>query len=362
MKNLTYVLAALTMLIFITGCGSDEAPKKEIIRPVKAMLVGSAADLAGQGFPATTKASQESEISFRVGGPLIKMNVVEGAKVNKGEIIAEIDPRDFRLAEQSARARYEQTKAEADRYERLWKNGSVAKNDFDRKKAAFLEAKAAWEEANNNLKDCKLRAPFTGFYGAKLVDVGQEVKPKQPVTTLSNLEVIEVATTIPEQLAIKMRDFESYKVTFDAYPGYVFTATLKDMGKVPTAEGFPLRLYLSHKNDKSKPDQPKITAGMSCRVNIKLKNSGDDNGSMVVPLTAVFEADTDNVPSVWILNKTDNDDIYTVKKQHVKLNGFVGKDNVKIVEGLKAGQKIVTAGTKRLSGNQKVKILDQKAF
>ena len=101
---------------------------------------------------------------------------------------------------------------------------------------------------------------------------------------------------------------------------------------------------------------------MSCRVNIKLKNSGDDNGSMVVPLTAVFEADTDNVPSVRILNKTDNDDIYTVKKQHVKLNGFVGKDNVKIVEGLKAGQKIVTAGTKRLSGNQKVKILDQKAF
>jgi len=359
MKNLTYLLSIAVLLIFFTGCGSEEAPKKEIIRPVKAMMVGSAVDLAGQGFPATTKASQESEISFRVGGPLIKTNVVEGKMVKKGQIIAEIDPRDYRIAEQSARARYEQTKAEADRYMRLWKKGSVAKNDYDRKKAAYLEAKAAWEDALNNLKDTKLRAPFTGFYGKKLVDVGQDVRSKQPVTTISNLSVIEVATTIPEQLAVKYRNFDSYEVVFDTYPDHTFKATLKEMGKVPTPEGFPLRLYLEHQNDPKDANQPKISAGMSCRVNIKLKNVGEEDDQMVIPLAAVFEGQTDNSPSVWVL---EGKNTMTVKKQPVKLDGFAGKDYVKIKSGLKAGQMIVVAGAKRLIEGQKVKILDQKAF
>jgi RND family efflux transporter MFP subunit len=360
MKKLTYLLTLVVVFIFFTGCGSEEAPKKEIIRPVKAMIIGSTADLADQGYPATTKATQEAELSFRVGGPLIKTNVVEGAKVKKGQLVAELDPRDYKIAEQSAKARYEQTKAEAERYKRLWKKGAVAKNDYDRKNALYLEAKAAWEDAVNDLKDTKLHAPFTGYYGKKLVDVGQEVLPKQAITTLSNLSIIEVAPTIPEQLAVKFRNFDSFNVTFDTYPGKVFKATLKEMGKVPTAEGFPLRLYLDHVNDPNNPDQPKISAGMSCKVNINLKNITNEDNILTIPFAAVFEGETDKTPSVWILE--GDGDVKTVKKQHVKLDGFSGKDNVKIASGLKTGQQIVVAGAKRLIEGQKVKILDQKAF
>jgi RND family efflux transporter MFP subunit len=361
MKKLTSIISIVVFSLLIAGCSSKEEVHKEIIRPVKSMLVGSAADLAGQGFPATTKASQESELSFRVGGPIIKMNVIEGAKVKKGELVAEIDPRDYKIAEQSARARYDQAKAEADRYERLWKKGSVAKNDYERKKAAYLMAKAEWEDAVNNRKDTKLYAPFTGYYGKKLVDVGQEVKAKQPVTTLSNLDIIEVATTLPEQLAVRFRDFQSFSVVFDTYPDKSFKATLKEMGKVPTAEGYPLRLYLDHVNNPNNPDQPKISAGMSCRVNIKLKNDNTGSSDIIIPTAAVFEGETDNTPAVWILEKAGNN-LYTVKKQHIKLDGFADRNHVKVVGGLTAGKQIVVAGAKRLVEGQKVKILDQKAF
>ncbi len=360
MKKLAYLLYSAFLVVFITGCGSEEAPKKEMIRPVKAMIVGSISDLAGQGYPAVTKPLQESEISFRVGGPLLKMNVVEGTHVNKGELVAEIDPRDYILAEQSARARYEQTKAEAERYERLWQKGSVAKNDYDRKYANYLQAKAKWEEAKNNLNDTRLYAPFSGFYGPKLVDVGTEVKPKQPVTTSADLERLEVVTTIPEKLAVRFKNFDSYEVIFDIYPDMVFKATLKDMGKVPTPEGFTLTLYLTHKNNPDDLNQPKITAGMSCRVNIRFKDMENSMNELIVPTAAVFEGETDNTPSVWILE--GDGEIRTVKKQHVQLGGFEGKDYIKIAGGLKSGQQIVAAGSKRLVEGQKVKILDQKAF
>ena len=359
MKNLNYLFSVAVSLIIFSGCGSDTAPPKEIIRPVKVATVGSAVDLAGRGYPATTRATQESEISFRVGGPLIMTNVVEGALVKQGDLVAEIDPRDYKIAEMSARARYEQAKAEAERYERLWKKGSVAKNDYDRKNAAYLIAKAAWDDAVNDLKDTKLYAPLRGVYGPKLVDVGQDVRPKQPITTISNLYVIEVATTIPENLAVRFRDFISYEVIFDAYPDYVFEATLKEMGKIPTAEGFPLRLFLTYKHDINNPDQPKISAGMSCRVNIILKKEGEENKELVIPVSAIFEAQTEKGASVWVLESSDP---ATVKKQRIELDGFADKDHVKVVGGLKAGQQIVVAGAKRLVEGQKVKILDQRAF
>ena len=357
MKKLTYLLGIIVLVLFVTACGDEEIQKEDIIRPVKAMYVGSAADLAGQGFPATTKPSQEAQISFKVGGQLLKINVVEGARVKKGDLIAEIDPRDYRIAEQSARARYNQAKADADRYKRLWEKGSVAKSEYDGKYAAYMEAKAAWEDAANNLKDTKLKAPFDGFYGAKMAEVGQEVKPNQTITTLSNLNAIEVATIIPERLAVRYRDFESFTVEFDAYPGKKFKASLKEMAKVPTAEGYPLRLFLDHDNVNS---DVKVTAGMSCRVNIKLKNTAGNDSEIIIPFSAVFEGETDETPSVWILH--GKGDTLTVKKQHVKLDGFSGKKDVKIKSGLKAGERIVIAGAKRLIEGQKVKILDQKAF
>ncbi len=358
MKHLIYLFSTAAFLVFFSGCGSEQAPEKEIIRPVKAMHVASTADLAGQGFPASTRPFQESDISFRVGGPLILTNVIEGAKVNKGELVAEIDPRDYKIAELSAKAHYEQAKAEAERYERLWKKGSVAKNDYDRKYATYLMTKAAWEDAVNDLKDTKLYAPFTGFYGPKMVDIGQDVRPKQPITTLSNLKILEVYTTIPEKLAVKFRYFDSYEVIFDAYPDHVFKATLREMGKVPTPEGFPLRLYLDYKHNPANPDQPKLSAGMSCRVNIRLKKS-ENAAELIVPVSAVFDGGTGDNPSVWILQGKDS---FTVKKQPVKLGGFANKNNIIITEGLKPGQQIVVAGAKRLVEGQKVKILDQKAF
>jgi RND family efflux transporter MFP subunit len=286
------------------------------------------------------------------------MNVIEGMRVKAGELVAEIDARDYIIAEQSAKARYEQTKAEAERYKRLWQKGSVAKNDYDRKYANYLQAKANWEDAANNLKDTKLYAPFSGYYGPKLADVGTEIKAKQPVTTISNLDLIEVVTTIPEKLAVSFKRFKSYQVIFESYPDHVFEATLKDIGKVPTPEGYTLTLYLKHKNDPNNPNQLKVTAGMSCRVNINLDSSSDDE-SKIIPTAAVFEGQTDNIPSVWVL---EGKDTLTVRKQHVKLGGFAGKDYIKIVSGLETGQKIVAAGAKRLVEGQKVKILDQNAF
>ena len=353
MNKLSILVVALVGLWMFSACGSDEPEKKSRIRPVKALTIGDFNDPTGKGYPGVTKENQESEISFRVGGPIIQYNVVEGARIKKGGLIAEIDPRDYRIDVQSTKARYDQTKAESDRYYRLWKKGSVAKNDYDRKYANYLEAEADWEDAKNALADTKLLAPYTGFYGPKLAELGDKVRVKQAITTLVDLSVIEVNTTIPEQLAIQFLNFDSYEVRLETYPDIVFKATLKELEKKPTPEGFPLHLYLDHANLTKDKTKLKVAAGMSCRVNIILKNAADEKSRIIIPITAVFEGQLDKSTMVWIINP-DN----TVKKQSVVAGDLVGHDGILIIDGLSIGEQIVIAGVHRLQEGDTVNNID----
>jgi RND family efflux transporter MFP subunit len=356
-KHTVYLVTLIALLFLFNGCKDKEKAKEDIVRPVKTIVVNGDENSLGKGYPAVTKAKKEIDITFRVGdAPIIEYNVVEGSLVKKGELIAAIDPGDFKIAVQSAKARYTQTKAESERYERLWKKGSVAKNDYDRKYANYQQALARLNEAQNNLAYTKIHAPFTGYYGAKQADIGDVIKANQPITKLYDLSGIEVVTTIPEQLAVRFQQFEKYEVLFETYPGHVFAANLKNMEKTPTPEGYKLHLNLNYQNNPDDPTSPKISAGMSCRVNITLKNTGKTD-HLIIPIGAVFEGETDNTPSVWIVKKD-----HTVTKQHVVLDGFSGSEHVIIKSGLKPGQIIVAAGAKRLIEGQKVKILDQKNF
>ena len=356
MKTISKISSQLFTLCIIglmTAC-STPAPKKNKVRPVKSIIIGSYIDGTGKGFPAVTAEKEESDISFRVGGPILKSNIIEGGRVKKGSLIAQVDPRDYVVKVKATEARYNQTKAESDRFYRLWKKGSVAKNDYERRFATYLEAEAAWEDAKNALADTKIYAPYAGYFGKKLANIGEEVRPKQSITTLVDLSVIEVNTTIPEQLAVQLLNFNDYTVTFETYPGKVFKATLKELEKKPTAEGYPLHLFLSHTNTRKDP--VKISTGMSCKVNIEMKKTDDNKGKIIIPISAIFESNTENLPAVWVIDPESK----TVSKKVVTVGALQGNDAIEITEGITLGQQIVTAGVYRLTEGTKVNILDAK--
>jgi RND family efflux transporter MFP subunit len=349
---MTKITTLILLAVFLCGCKSEEAPPQSI-RPVKAIQVNTAADVLGQGFPAVSQEKSEAVMSFRVAGPLIRLNAEEGQRIRKGQLIAEIDPRDFEVDLLAKQARFIQARAEKDRYEELFARGSVAENDRDIKVANFLEAESAYQAAQNALKDTKMYAPYDSFIGIKYVENLEEVKPGQNIISLIDLSVIEVLTHIPENLAVQFFNFDGYSVEFEAYPGNVMNASLKEIGKSPAPEGFPLTLYLDHVNV---PGSSSIVApGMSCRVNIKLKDDAIEVGGdlIVVPVSAVFEHPTENTSSVWILNQDTN----TVTKRTVKLGDLTSQNSIQIIEGLNSGEWVVIAGTQRLVEGQEVKLL-----
>ena len=168
------------------------------------------------------------------------------------------------------------------------------------------------------------------------------------------LRRIEVNTTIPEQLAVQFLNFDKYEVNIEAYPDKVFTASLKELEKKPTAEGYPLHLFLDYRNNPKDQNQAKVSAGMSCRINIILKSTQLDEGMVIIPITAVFEGSDDDNPSIWLIDPENN----TVKKQNVVIGHIVGNDAIQILEGVTIGQQIVVAGVHRLTEGDKVNILE----
>jgi RND family efflux transporter MFP subunit len=340
----------IVSIVLLFGCKKKEEVKEEQVRPVKAIQVSSASDHFSKGLPSVTQETREVELSFRISGPLIQLNVEEGQAIKKGELIAEVDPRDFKVNLSAKRGRMEQTKAEKDRYNNLYKKGSVSKNEYDLKLAAFIEANSAHENAVNSLKDTKLFAPFNGYIGKKLIENYQDVKAKETILTALDLSHIEVLTHVPENLAIFFPQFTSYKVSFDAYPGKIFEATLKEFGKTPEPAGFPLTLILDYKVGEN--TDYKIAPGFTCRVDVILDNK-PNNESFIIPITAVFEADTDKGASVWVLDKDAN----TISKKSVQVGSLISNNAIEIRSGITPGEWIVSAGVHQLVEGQKVKQL-----
>lgn len=358
MKTKTLLTLALVCLSFIyTSCKKEDQAKKQIIRPVKTMVVGDVQDLTNTTFPGITKEVQSVDLAFRVGGPLVKLDATEGQEVKKGQLIAEIDPRDFRVDLLAKEARFIQARAEKERFQATYERGSISKSEYEQKLALYLEAQSAYEAAKNALVDTKLKAPFNAFIDQKLVENYERVRVGETIVTLIDLSAIEVRFSIPEALAIHFRQFENFTVSFDLYKDMTFIADLKEMGKKSErSAGIPVILVLRHKN--SPENKEKIVPGMACKIKVNLKDQTQKEDTKVtefsIPTSAIYAQPDSDKKYVFVLNGED----MTVKKTEVTLGTLVSSNLIWVLDGLKQGDILVTAGANVLQDGDKVKYLN----
>jgi RND family efflux transporter MFP subunit len=356
-KNYLIILVACSLIF--SSC-KKEIEQKEKIRPVKTIKIGDLTDYTSATFPGISQELQLAEMAFKVSGPLVKLNAYEGQSVKKGQLIAEIDARDFQVDLTAKQGRYIQAKAEKDRYESLLKNKSVSKNEYDQRLAKYLEAKAAYNAAQNALDDTKLRAPFTAFIDQKYVENYERVGIGQPIVSLLDLSAIEIKFSIPEMIAIQYRQFSNFIVSFDIYPDQTFEAILKEIGKKSVGSaGITVTLVLNHKN--SPDNKYKIIPGLSCNIKIVLDETLDETLSeeeqgILVPITAVYEMPDSDERYVWIVNT----ETMLVNKRAVRTGILAGKDLIYILEGIQNGEHLITAGGNLLTEDQKVKFIVTK--
>lgn len=168
-----------------------------------------------------------TELSFRVGGPIRTFSIQNGQFFRKGELIAALDDRDFRIKEQRTGAIYRQAKADFQRIANLYEEDNISGMNYEKAKADHEKAKADYETAVNELNDTRLYAPFDGYVQQTYTERYQDIQPTTPIVRFIDLSRIKVEAYIPEEVALKYRTGKgpSCTITFNALPNQKYHPT-----------------------------------------------------------------------------------------------------------------------------------------
>jgi RND family efflux transporter MFP subunit len=344
--------SSLALLVGLSACGGQEQPEQAPkVRPVKTMVVGDGAAGALRTLPGRVEASHRVDLSFRVGGPLIELPVKEGDGVKQGQLVARIDPRDFRIRLNSSTADYERTKADFRRFSSLYEREAVSEAQLDQARAARDVARASLEDARAALEDSFLRAPFSGLVGKTFVENFEDVRPRQPILSLVDIGHVELVVDMPESLMAGIRNRSNPPrmfAVFDTAPGREFDLSLKEIAAQadPRTQTYQVTLIMPQ------PEGLLVLPGMTANVYARL-HQGDES-ALLIPAVAVF-ADDSGESQVWLVERSS----MTVSRQPVETSALSGSDKIQIVGGLNRGDTIAVTAVSQLREGMKIRELGE---
>lgn len=345
MKKIVFICLCASLLVF-TGCKQHKG-QKEVIKTIKVDSAITYGEKKTVSFPGKVKAASEVNLAFRISGPITKINVTEGQFVRKGQVIAEMDSRDYAIQLSATEAEYKQIKAEAERIIQLHERQSVSENDYDKAVSGLQQITAKYDAHKNALSDTKLKAPFDGYIQKRYFDSNETISAGMPVFSMISAGTPEVEIYIPAGEFIQRDQFDSYSCYFELYPNRTFPLELIAINRKANLN----QLYTVRLRFNKEPDSPLPSPGMSTMVTIQYK---PENATMVsIPLNAVFEIN--NSPTVWVYDSTQQ----RVNARAIRISEIMTDGTLTVSEGLRAGEKVVSAGVHHLSDGEKVELLPQ---
>lgn len=333
----------VSCLLIFNGC-KNSSSSNSIIRSIKADSV-KVHGLAGSNtFPGKVVAASDVNLAFRVSGPIAKVNANVGSYVRKGELLAQIDSRDYELQLAATKAEYNRIKSEVDRITELYEKGSVTPNDYDKAKYGFQQISAKLEANRNALNDTKLVAPSNGYIYKRLFEPGETIGAGIPVISMITADMGEVEINIPTSDYIRRDQFTDFFCTADVFPKSSFQLEL--IGITPKANAN--QLYTMRFRMKGEVDEIP-GPGMSVMVTINFKN--DFTQTVSIPISSVFQSDGKS--KVWVYNSATE----TVYKQDITITQILTDGTTVVSSGLSPGDMVVTSGIHSIKEGEKVKLI-----
>jgi len=307
-------------------------------------------------------ANQQADLAFRVSGELVTLGLIEGQKVNKGQLLAKLDDRDAKNALLNAEANYDLANADYNRKEQLLARKLISKAEFDSAKATLKSAKSSLNSARDQLQYTNLTAPFSGIVAKVESDNYQMIQASQVVLSLQGDQLMDVTIQVPESLIMRLN-----KKNLDEH--YMPRVRFVSQGESVTT--YPVRFKES--SSKVSPgtqtyavtfsfkpeDGVNVIPGMSAELLLDMSidhRRSQDNGISdfltILPQSAIVKADNDNQIKVWRYNQ----DSHRVESVNVTL-GQVRTNGIEVLSGLNKGDQIVSVGANAIKSGMEVKPL-----
>lgn len=352
-----FLSVLLLPLMISAGCSNQHEQTQAVTRPVKVFRVGAPSSTGVQHFAGEVRARIETPLSFRVAGKLLERKVDVGDRVRKGQLLAILDSNDYRLAVQGLKAQLASAQADSTflrddlaRYRELLAQQVISPPEFERHETAYTTARertaaleAQLEQAHNQLTYTELHADRDGVVTTLDVEAGQVLVAGQAVVKLAQLDEKEIHFDVPEHRLSEIQRQQDVSVALWADDNRRFKARIREIASAadPASRTYRVKARLLEGLDAAQ-------LGMTATVHIAANSAS----GIAIPLSAVYTPQNQpDHPSVWLVDEQ----AATVKSVPVKLGETLVGEQI-AVEGLAAGQLLVSAGVHRLAEGQAVRL------
>ncbi len=357
MQSRIWILAGPIFGLLLSSCGEVQEEAPPASRPVKIFSVSGPGDESLRQFPGSVRASQRADMAFRVAGVLQEILVREGEDVKKDQLLAKLDPTDFKITLEDRQASFDNAERNFTRAKELIVPGNISKLDYDRMEANFKTTRAALSQARQDLVYTELKAPFDGSIGQREVENFEEVMAKQTIFRFQNTDRLDVMIDLPESLVRSFtqedptsilggptdRDITS-NVRFEGRAGESFPLELKEVATKADTQTQTFQVTLT----MDQPTEFRVLPGMTATVSVDFSRVMTADRAKWVPVTAV-QADSGLEARVWILD----DASMTVSSLPVTIGRMSGR-RIEVKTGLSGGEEVVSVGAPYLAEGMRV--------
>ena len=295
----------------------------------------------------TLEAVQQVVVAPEVGGRVTALHFASGQTVRTGVSLVQLNDAPEHGDLDRFRAMSEFAQRELARVESVTDRRAISQTMVDDAKRRLDEARAEISRIEALIAQKLIRAPFDGVLGVRKINLGEYLQPGQPVVTLTNLDKLYVNFTVPEQVLSQLADGQPIDVTADAFPVRPFRATISAIEPQVAVETRTLAVQATLANQEHF-----LRPGMFVAVRVVLPLGQD---VVTVPETAVDK--TIYGDSVFRVRQTEINTAdrpsYVAERVFVK-TGHSVDGRIVIVEGVTAGDLIITAGQVNLSSGMPV--------
>ncbi len=323
-----------------TGCSNRaDVPATLPPLPVKVMTVETGSQTVTRRFSGYTHPWEAAGVGFLIGGRVTSVQVKEGDRVRKGDLLATIDPNDYALIEQLTEAQLDAIKPNYERVVGLIQEDALPKARLDEVEGMYKAAVTQKKQAARQLAYTKLKAPIDGVVMNRGTAAGQVIGPGMPAVIVLNISKLKVKFGVTQKELGLFVAGNEVTVTFDGLAGPV-AALVSNVALVPdlTTRLFEVTLEIDNADERLRP-------GMMGRIEVPVKRAE----GFFVPLRSV-KRDSGHNHVVYLVDADDK-----VVERPVVTGDLFG-DQIQIVEGLEGGERLIFEGQAFVTPGEKVTV------
>ncbi len=285
-------------------------------------------------------ANQEVALTTEASGKIIQLNLQEGERVNKGQLLLKLNDADLQAQLNKLKTRYKEIQNRDTRQKAMLDKGAISQQEFELFEAEKQGVEADMQLLQAQIEKTEIRAPFSGKVGLRYVSLGAFVNQNANIAQLVNADPILVDFAVPEKYATMVKQGTTVQLTVE---NQADTFSAKVIAVAPSIDANSRTLSLRARLDNS---QAQLVPGAFARVELRLRQLED---AILIPSRAIVPEL--KAKKVFLIKNGVVTPIYIETRERTD-------DRVRVSSGLNAGDTLITAGILKVRPGQLVNVLE----